>query len=146
MNQKLPTKQQQFVISTDPAKMDIQMIYQFLSERSYWAKGVPQEIVERSIAGSLCFGVFYDDQQVGFARIISDFSTMAYLADVFVLEDFRGQGIGKLLIQNIMAYPKLQDLRRWLLATLDAHGLYSQYGFSPLKEPERYMERKICYT
>lgn len=129
------------MVSTDPAKLDVAMIHQFLSERSYWASGVPMEVVERSIAGSLCFGAFDGNRQIGFARVVSDFSTMAYLADVFVLEDFRGQGVGKLLIGNIMDHPKLQHLRRWLLGTLDAHGLYSQYGFTPLKAPQRYMER-----
>lgn len=130
-----------YTVSTDPTQFDVDMIHQFLSKRSYWASGVPVEVVKRSIAGSLCFGVFHGHQQVGFARVISDFSTMAYLADVFILEDYRGKGLGKLLMQSIMEHPDLQHLRRWLLGTLDAHGLYRQYGFTALKAPERYMER-----
>lgn len=135
------TSKNKFLVSTDPSRLDIDMIHQFLSERSYWAAGVPKEVVKRSIMGSLCFGVFHEKQQVGFARVISDYSTMAYLADVFILENYRGNGLGKLLIQSIIEHPDLKNLRRWLLGTFDAHGLYSQYGFTALKSPERYMER-----
>ena len=135
--------EQKFTISTDPSRFDKMMIHQFLSKRSYWAKGVPMDVVERSMEGSLCFGVFLGKQQVGFARVISDFSTMAYLADVFILKDFRGQGLGKLLIQGILDHPKLQNLRRWLLVTLDAHNLYNQFGFRSLKKPERLMEKVV---
>lgn len=132
-----------FLISTDPNRFDVDMIHQFLSERSYWATGVSKEVVKRSIKGSLCFGVFQDDKQVGFARVISDYATIAYLADVFILEEYRGNGLGKLMMQSIMDHPDLQNLRRWLLGTLDAHGLYRQYGFRGLKAPERYMERRV---
>jgi GNAT superfamily N-acetyltransferase len=130
-----------FVISTDPRRLDITVIYEFLKNLSYWAKGIPREILARSIEHSLCFGV-YDGSgaQVGFARVITDFATYAYVADVFVLESHRGQGLGKSLMQCILEHPALQGLRRWNLTTRDAHELYAQVGFKPLKVPERYME------
>jgi GNAT superfamily N-acetyltransferase len=129
-----------FVVSTDRARLDINLAHKFIAS-SYWAKSIPYETFARSVENSLCFGV-YDPAgaQVGFARVISDFATFAYLADVFVLESQRGQGLGKLLMECIMQHPKLQGLRRWTLSTLDAHGLYAQYGFTPLQWPERYME------
>ena len=125
----------------DPARLDRDMIYAYLSGESYWAAGLPRAIFERSLAGSLCFGVYVAGQQVGFARVITDQATVAYLADVFVLPDWRGRGISKALLAYIMAYPGLQGLRRMLLATADAHGLYAQYGFTPLSKPERMMEK-----
>lgn len=130
----------EFLISTDPARLDLDVIHGFLTN-CYWAKGIPREIVVRSIERSLCFGV-YDGAgaQVGFARVISDCATFAYLADVFILESHRGRGLGKLLMECIQQHPSLQGLRRWSLSTKDAHGLYAQYGFVPLMWPERYME------
>jgi GNAT superfamily N-acetyltransferase len=130
----------EFLISTDRARLDLDVIHGFLTN-CYWAKGVPREIVERSIENSLCFGI-YDGAgaQVGFARVISDFATFAYIADVFVLESHRGRGLGKELMDCIKQHPSLQGLRRWSLSTKDAHELYSQYGFVPLQWPERYME------
>lgn len=130
----------EFVISTDPRRLDLDVIYNFLTN-CYWAKGIPRETVVRSIKHSLCFGI-YDGSgvQVGFARVISDFATLAYLGDVFVLESHRGQHLGKWMMQCIMQHPDLQDLRRWILLTRDAHGLYKQFGFTPLRSAERYME------
>ncbi len=130
----------EFLISTDPARFDLDVIHNFLTN-SYWATGVPRETVARSIEHALCFGV-YDGSgaQVAFARVISDFATVAYIGDVFVLESHRGQGLGKWMMQSIVQHPALQGLRRWILTTRDAHGLYSQVGFTPVRFPERYME------
>jgi len=128
-----------YLISTDRGKLDRTVIHRFL-EGSYWAKGIPREIVERGIENSLCFGLYDGERQVGFARIISDFSTFAYLADVFVLESERGRGLGVWLIETIKDHPQLQGLRRWMLATADAHGLYRKFGFTALSRPERIME------
>lgn len=127
------------VVDTDQSRLDVQTIHRFLTD-SYWSRGIPFEVVERSIRGSLCFGLYDGDRQVGFARVISDCTTFAYLADVFVLESHRGRGLGKVLISAVMAHPSLQGLRRWLLATRDAHDLYSQFGFTPLAVPGRFME------
>jgi GNAT superfamily N-acetyltransferase len=129
-----------FVISTDHERLDLEMIHGFLTN-CYWAKGVPREVVERSTQNSLCFGV-YDDSgaQVAFARVISDSATIAYIGDVFVLESHRGRGLGKWMMECITQHPALQNLRRWILTTRDAHGLYSQVGFMPVKSPERFME------
>ena len=126
-------------ISTDTARLDRAMIYDFLTH-SYWAEGIPQSIVERSIDNSLCFGAYRGGMQVGFARVISDRATYAYVADVFVLENARGKGIGKSIMRCIMTHPELQGLRRWSLLTRDAHGLYSAFGFGKPLRPERYME------
>jgi GNAT superfamily N-acetyltransferase len=130
-----------FVISTDPARLDLHAIHEFLAADSYWAKQIPFETFARSAKNSLCFGV-YDSAgaQVGFARVVSDFATFAYIADVFVLDSQRGHGLGKFLMECIMQHPQLQGLRRWVLTTRDAHGLYEQYGFTSPKCPERYME------
>ena len=125
----------------DPARLERDMIYAYLSGESYWAAGLPRDVFERSLAGSLCFGVYVAGKQVGFARMITDQATFAYLADVFVLPDWRGRGISKALLEHILAHPGLQGLRRMLLATADAHGLYAQYGFTALSRPERMMER-----
>lgn len=128
-----------YCISTDPEKLDLKVIHGYL-KRSYWSPGIPFEIVKKAIAHSLCFGLYHGGQQIGFARVISDQTTFAYLADVFVLEEFQGKGLGKWLVDCIMAHPELQGLRRWMLATRDAHGLYAQYGFTALKHPEIVME------
>jgi GNAT superfamily N-acetyltransferase len=130
----------EFLVSTDPARLNVDVIYGFLTN-CYWAKGIPREVVVRSIEHALCFGVYDGNgSQVGFARVISDFATIAYVGDVFVLDDHRGRGLGKWLMESITRHPALQNLRRWILTTRDAHGLYSQVGFTPVKSPERYME------
>ncbi|MBO0930961.1 GNAT family N-acetyltransferase [Fibrella sp. HMF5036] len=121
-------------ISTDKARLDVAMVHRFLSKEAYWSKNIPLDTVQRSIEGSLCFGIYLDNQQVGFARVITDYATFAYLADVFVLPEHRGKGLSKQLIAYIMAYPSLQGLRRWMLITYDAHGLYEQFGFKPTTE------------
>jgi N-acetylglutamate synthase-like GNAT family acetyltransferase len=128
-----------FLISTDRAKLDLDVIHKFLTG-SYWAAGIPRATVARSIENSLCFGVYDDSNQIGFARVISDFATCAYVADVFILERYRERGLGKELMASIMAHPQLQGLRRWSLATRDAHGLYAQFGFTALENPSRLME------
>jgi GNAT superfamily N-acetyltransferase len=126
-------------ITTDPSQVDLDVVHGFLTT-SYWAHGVTRERVVRSIAGSIPFALFEDDRQVGFARVISDGATFAWLADVFVLEEARGQGLGQWLVASIMEHPDLQGLRRWSLATRDAHSLYARYGFAPLANPDRMME------
>jgi GNAT superfamily N-acetyltransferase len=126
-------------ISTDPSRLDLDAIHEFLS-RSYWSPGIAKDTVARAIAHSLCFGVYRDGAQVGFARVITDRTTFAYLSDVYVLEAHRGQGLSKRLVERIRAHPDLQGLRRMMLATRDAHGLYAQFGFRPLAIPERFME------
>jgi GNAT superfamily N-acetyltransferase len=130
----------EFVVTTDSGRLDEDLIHKVLSE-SYWAKGVPREVVARSIRNSLCFAVMHGSDQVGFARVISDYATFAYLADFFILEEFRGRGLAKFLMQCIVQHPELQGLRRWTLATRDAHGLYAKFGFKPLAKPDRFMER-----
>jgi GNAT superfamily N-acetyltransferase len=132
-------KHGEYTISTDRARIDLKMVHGFLTE-SYWAAGVPFEIVKRSIENSLAFGLYKDERQVGFARVITDYATFAYLADVFVLEEFRSQGLGHWLVRTIVSHAELQGLRRWMLATRDAHGLYKTVGFSNLKGHERWME------
>lgn len=132
-----------YTISTDKTKLDIPLIQRFLSQESYWAQNVPIDVVERSIANSLCFGVYQQEQQVGFARVITDQATFAYLADVFILPDHRGKGLSKQLIETISNWPTLQGLRRWVLATRDAHTLYEEFGFTALDKPELFMQRKL---
>ena len=129
-----------FTVTCDPAKLDQAVVTQFLAS-SYWAKGIPAATVEKSLAHSLCFALLDGDRQIGFARVISDRATIAYLADVFVLPGYRGRGLGKWLIECVVSHPDLQGLRRWILATRDAHGLYERFGFTPLKKPEIFMER-----
>ena len=126
-------------ISTDKSRLDLDAIHAYLA-RSYWSPGVPREIVARAIEHSLCFGVFHAGAQVGFARVVTDRATFAYLADVYVLEPHRGQGVARQLVAAVMAHPDLQGLRRMLLATRDAHGLYAKFGFRPLAAPDRMME------
>jgi GNAT superfamily N-acetyltransferase len=129
-----------FVISTDPARLDLDVIHGFLTN-CYWARGIPREVVARSIEHSLCFGIYDSDgKQAAFARVVSDFATVAYLGDVFVLEPHRGRGLGKWMVECVVAHPALQNLRRWILLTRDAHRLYKQFGFTPVKSPDRYME------
>lgn len=128
-------------VSTDKSELDVALIHAFLSERSTWALGIPRPLVERAIENSLCFGGFIGDEQVAFARVISDHATFANLVDVFVLPAHRGQGHSKALMAAVMAHPQLQGLRRFSLATSDAHGLYAQFGFTPPLKPQSMMER-----
>lgn len=128
------------LISDDPALLDRALIHRFLAERSYWAKGVPREVVERALDHSLCLGIFEGGRQLGFARVVTDYATFAWLADVFIVEEERGRGLSKRLVAAILTHPRLQGLKRIMLGTLDAHGLYARFGFTPLKNVERFME------
>src|SRR5882724_6714159 len=128
----------QYEISTDRNHLDIAVIHDFLRS-SYWAQGISRALVERSVQNSLCFGAYFGGQQVGFARVITDFAAFAYVADVFVVPEHRGRGVAKILMRAIVEHPELQGLRRLLLATRDAHGLYAQFGFQPLTHPEDFM-------
>jgi len=132
----------EFTVSDRKEDMNVAMIHGYLTT-SYWAKGIDKATIERAIANSLCLGIYDKDKQIAFGRAITDRSTFAYLADVFVLEEYRGHGIGKWLIDCFLEHDQLQGLRRWLLATLDAHGLYRQKGFVPLQEPQRFMEINV---
>ena len=131
----------EYLISTDQERLDVGVIHDYLANTSYWATGRSIETVRRSIENSLAFGLYKGERQVGFARVITDYATFAWLADVFVLEQFRGQGLGKWLIEVIIKHPELQGFRRWVLATKDAHELYRPFGFAELSRPERWMER-----
>lgn len=133
-------KHDDYTISDDPARLDLDAIHGFLS-RSYWSPGIPRETVARAIANSLCFGVYLHNAQVGFARLVTDRATFAYLADVFVLEPHRGRGLSRALMEVIVAHPQVQGLRRWLLATRDAHGLYRKFGFVDLANPALFLTR-----
>ena len=128
------------LISDDPALLDRALIFDFLRHRSYWAREVTREILDRSVEKSLCFGVYLDGKQIGFARVVTDFATFAWLADVLIVEEKRGQGFSKKLVAAVLAHPRLHGLRRFMLGTRDAHGLYAQFGFKPLAHPERFME------
>ena len=134
----------EYLISTDKERLNVGLVREFLKD-SYWASGIPEEIVRRSIENSLVFGVYADDEQVGFARVVTDYATFAYLADVFVLEAHRGRGLGKWMMQVITSHPRLQGFRRWMLATRDAHELYRKYGFAELERPEIFMEIVVPY-
>lgn len=129
-------------ISTDPARLDVDLIHRFLSEESYWARGRPRDVTERAIAGSLCFGAYDAQGQVGFARVVGDGATFGFLADVFVVPRARGTAVGKALLAAVLAHPEVRDLRRLTLATNDAHELYARYGFIPLDDAERWMVRR----
>ena len=135
----IDTQAQDIVVTTDRSRLDVDTIHGFLSN-AYWAQGIPRDVLVRAIEHSLCFGAFDGDRQVGFARVISDRATYAYVSDVFVLESHRGRGVGKSLMTAIMSHPELQGLRRWTLFTRDARGLYRQYGFGEGRYPERLME------
>jgi GNAT superfamily N-acetyltransferase len=130
-----------FEISTDKSRLDIDCIHAYLSKESYWAKNIPIEMVQKSIEGSICFGVYHNGRQVGYARMISDCASFGYLADVFIIAEYRGKGLSKWLMEEIVNYPAFQPLRRWMLATRDAHGLYKQFGFTELDKPERIMQK-----
>jgi len=132
-------KQGEFTITDSQDDLNIETIHSFLRE-TYWAKGIPISIVEKALKNSLCFGLFHNSRQIGFARAITDRAAIAYMADVFVLPAFRGRGLGKWLVSCVLAHPELQGLRRWILVTLDAHGVYEQNGFAALRKPESFME------
>ncbi len=131
----------EYTVSTDRARLDVDLIHRFLSEESYWAPGIPRDVVERALDNSICFGAYRGEEQVAFAPVVTDRATFAYLADVFVLEEHRGRGLSGWLMEAVLSHPELQGLRRWMLATADAHGLYERYGFTALKAPEIFMER-----
>jgi GNAT superfamily N-acetyltransferase len=128
-------------VSSDRAQLDVSLIHEYLSRESYWARHVPRAILERAIANSICFGLYEAQRQIGFARVVTDTATFGYLADVFIIASHRGRGLGRILMQAVMAHPDLQGLRRFMLATRDAHGLYRQFGFTAPKHPQVLMER-----
>jgi GNAT superfamily N-acetyltransferase len=130
-----------FQLTTDSNQMDLAVIHNFLANQSYWARNIPFEIVKKSVENSLNFGLFQGEKQIGYARVITDYATMAYLGDVFVLPEYRGQGLSKWLMETITNHPNLQGLRRWILLTADAHELYKQFGWKDIDKPERYMEK-----
>ena len=130
-----------YLITTDRSRLDVELIHDFLSKTTYWAVGRKRDVVQRSIENSLPFGIYTGNNQIGFARVVTDYATFAWVADVFVLPEYRGQGLSKWLMEIILAHPQLQGFRRWVLATKDAHSLYAQFGFIPLHRPERWMER-----
>jgi GNAT superfamily N-acetyltransferase len=140
MLQMIESHRESLLISTDPARLDLDAVTDML-DRSYWAKGRTREAIARSFEHSLVFGVYDGERQIGLARIVSDYTTFAWLCDVFIHEDYRGRGLSKWLMETILSHPELQGLRRFMLATRDAHGLYKQYGFKPLANPERWMEK-----
>ena len=133
----------EFVVSTDPSLLDVGVIHKWLSESSYWTRGVPLDVVQRGIENSLNFGLYAEGgtRQAGLARVITDYATFAYVCDVFVLDEYRGRGLGVWLMECVAAHPQLQGLRRWMLGTKDAHGLYEKTGFTALSAPERWMEK-----
>ena len=130
-----------YLISTDRSRLDVELIHDFLSRTSYWASGRTLEVVQRSIENSLAFGVYKENHQVGFARVVTDYATFAWVADVFVLTEHRGRGLSKWLMEVMLSHARLQGFRRWILATKDAHELYARFGFIPMHRPERWMER-----
>ncbi len=129
-----------FEIDSDRSRLDVDAIHDFLANESYWAQTRTREQTETAIANSICFGVYDGERQIGFARVVSDRATFAYIGDVYVIDEYRGRGLSKWLMETILAHPDLQGLRRWVLATRDAHGLYRQFGFDKLKHPDRWME------
>lgn len=146
MSEHYEVQKENYLISTDTSKLDVDVIYQYLSQESYWAKGIPRFVVEKSLANSLCFGVYYINEtteQIGFARLVTDKATFAYLGDVFIISQHRGKGLSKWLMQTIHAHPEVQSLRRWLLGTRDAHGLYEQFGWTRFDEEvsKRFMQK-----
>jgi len=140
MTQMLEIHHDQFTISTDPFRLKMTVVYDFLA-RSYWASTRPRERTDQAFANSLAFGLYAGKRQIGVARVVTDFSVVGYLCDVFIHEDFRSQGLGKWLMKSILEHPDLNHIRRWLLVTDDAHGLYQQFDFSQLPEPEKWMQR-----
>ncbi|MGE7774657.1 GNAT family N-acetyltransferase [Chitinophaga sp. NPDC101104] len=143
MQRPLEATKGNYRISTDKAQLQLPVIHRYLSEDSYWAKDIPENLVAASIENSLCFGIYQQNEQVGFARVITDYATFGYLADVFVLPGHRGQGLSKWLMEVIGSHPGLQQLRRMMLMTQDAHGLYEQYGYAPLEHPGNAMSKRV---
>jgi len=138
----LSAQREGFSVSTDPGRLDVTAIHQFLSQDSYWSKGIPRPVLEKALQHSLCFGLYEGARQIGLARVITDRATYFYLCDVYVLESHRGRGLGRWLIECVVGHPELQGMRRMsLVVTLDAHALYAQFGFVPPAKPERYMEK-----
>jgi GNAT superfamily N-acetyltransferase len=131
----------EYIISTDKTLLDIDYIHDFISNKSYWAKGIPKNFIETSIENSLTFGVYHEKKQIGFARLVTDYATFGYLADVFIDEEYRGQSLSKKLMEFVFGMEELRNFRRMILATRDAHSLYEKYGFTPLKDPSRFMEK-----
>jgi len=138
----LEVHRDELTISTDPKRLDVNIISDFLA-RAYWAQGRTRAKLERALKNSLVFGVYDGEQQIGLARVVSDYAIFAYLCDVFIHEDYRAQGISKWLMATVLSHPELQGLRRWALVTLDAHGLYQSFGFMPLSNPEEWMEKLV---
>jgi GNAT superfamily N-acetyltransferase len=139
MDDRMPAE---YEISTDPSRLDVERVHRFLSTEAYWSPGVAREVVERSIEHSMPFGVYLGDEQVGFARVVTDRATFAWVADVYIEAGHRGHGLGKRLVAAMLEHPELQGLRRWMLGTADAHGLYRQFGFDGLVRAERFMARE----
>lgn len=137
----IDVKEGEYHITSDKALLDLHAIHDYLSKESYWAQNIPFDTVQKAVAGSLSFGVFHDNKQIGFARVITDGAVFGYLADVYILEPYRGKGLSKFLMRTILAHPDLQGLRRLLLVTSDAHGLYRQFGFTDVPNPEKFMQR-----
>jgi GNAT superfamily N-acetyltransferase len=133
-------KRDEYLISTDPSRFDLPWIHGYLINDAYWSRGISFQVFRKSVENALCFGVFHQEVQVGFGRVISDYATFAYLADIFIDEHYRRRGLGKWLVECMLNFPELQGLRRWILVTKDAHGLYEQFGFVSLKRPESMME------
>ncbi len=131
-----------YTVSTNPRKLNLDVIHEFLSRDSYWAKNRSRSLVERSLEHSLNFGIYRADRQIGFARVVTDYATFAWLADVFIIEEYRGQALGKWLIETVISFEPLQGLRRWILATRDAHELYRKFGFSVVDQPDQWMEKR----
>ena len=130
-----------YTISTDRARLDVEAVHEFLSTQSYWARGRDFETVRRAVENSLPFGVYKGGRQIGFARVVTDYATFAWLADVYVLDEFRGEGLGKWLVEVVLSHPELQNLRRWILGTRDAHELYRRFGFNEIEQPQFYMHK-----
>src|SRR5690349_22579102 len=137
--EEMTTYRDDFCISNDKAKLDINTIHEFLSTKAYWSLNIPKEKVQTAIQNALCFGVYHNEKQIGFARVVSDFSAIAYLGDVFILEEYRGKGLSKWLVETIMKHPNLQGLRRWILLTADAHELYRKFGWTDIEDPTKWM-------
>lgn len=137
---KMEWQKESYRLTTDVTLFDMDVLFRFISEESYWARGMSRQTFERAVRHSLCFGLFDGELQIGFGRVVSDFASVAYLKDVFIREDYRQRGLSKWMMECILAYPDLQEIRRWLLVTADAQELYKKFGFTPLKAPEKFME------
>lgn len=140
MHKIIETRHDDYLISTDPTKLDVAAAHAFLVT-AYWSVDIPLALVKKALDNSLCFGLYHDGKLVGLSRVVTDYTTYAYLCDVYVLEAHRGKGLGHWMVECVMTHPELQNLRRFTLATRDAHGIYATFGFTPLKAPERMMER-----